>query len=301
MPTELDFFQFVYKRHLIWYKRFMLKQEAPWTDDPVLKTYKIINMYRELDKCTIYIIDQLKNSKDRRTILLNIIFYRFFNLMNLYEDLEIKPFPSLDKSLKKELITKFNELRKTRPIFNNAYLISSGGKGIKHEHILNNISRIDLDLLIKSIDVSQTPEESFSHFVKLPMVGPFLACEMWTDLTYFNWFKQKWTDNDFVNIGPGAKWGLEILYGKLSKKQLNERLYYLYKLQEEILPTIHQTVNEELSWEEIAYKQAYSNHPFLSITNIEGALCEFRKYWRLKEGKGKKRYFKEYQVVHSLS
>ncbi len=291
MPTELDFFQFVYKRQLIWYKRFFLKQDYPWTDDPVLKTYKIINMYRELDKCTVYLIEELKDIKDRKTILLNVIFYRFFNLMNLYEDLSITPFSQLDSNLKDKLLITFNELRKTRSIFNNAYLISSGGKGIKHEHILNNIFQIDFKLLIENIDASQTPEGSFSYLVELPMVGPFLACEIWTDLTYFNWFKQKWTDNDFVNIGPGAKWGLEILYGKLSRKKLNEKLYYLYELQKEILPTIHQKLSEKLSWQEIAYKQAYSNYPFLSITNIEGALCEFRKYWRLQDGKGKKRYF----------
>lgn len=291
MPAELDFFQFVYKRHFIWYKRFVLKQQFPWTDDPVLKTYKIINMYRELDKCTIYLINKLKNIKDRKTVLLNVIFYRFFNLMNLYEDLGVEPFSVLDGELKNKLLRKFNELKKNRSIFNNAYLISSGGKGVKHEHILENISWINFDLLVNNIDASQTPEESFSHLVALPMVGPFLACEMWTDLTYFHWFNQNWTDNDFVNIGPGAKWGLEILYGKLSKKELNVKLYHLYDLQKEILPIVHQQLGEKVSWAEIAYTEAYTNYPFLSITNIEGALCEFRKYWRLKDGKGKKRYY----------
>ncbi len=291
MPSELDFFQFVYKRHLIWYRRFILKQPSPWTDDPVLKTYKIINMYRELDKCTIYIINKFKNVKDRKTVLLNVIFYRFFNLMNLYEDLRIKPFSIVDEGLKDELLLKFNHLKERRPIFNNAYLISSGGKGVKHEHILENISQINLDLLVNKIDNSQTPEESFSYLITLPMVGPFLGCEIWTDLTYFKWFKQNWNDNDFVNLGPGAKWGLEILYGKLSKKEFNEKLYHLYDLQKKILPIVHQQLGERLLWQEIAYKQAYSNYPFLSITNIEGALCEFRKYWRLNDGKGKKRYY----------
>ncbi len=297
MPSELDFFQFVYKRHLIWYRRFILKQPSPWTDDLVLKTYKIINMYRELDKCTLYIIDRLKTIKDRKTVLVNVIFYRFFNLINLYEDLGVELFSVLDEELKNELILKFNHLRKSRPIFNNAYLISSGGKGVKHEHILENISQIDLDLLVNKIDASRTPEESFSHLVALPMVGPFLACEIWTDLTYFKWFKRNWMDNDFVNIGPGAKWGLEILYGKLSKKELNDQLYYLYDLQKEILLYVHRQLGEKLSWQEIAYKQAYSNYPFLSITNIEGALCEFRKYWRLKEGKGKKRYYSRLSIA----
>ncbi len=120
--------------------------------------------------------------------------------------------------------------------------------------------------------------------MKIPLVGPFLACEIWTDLTYLDFFKQNWTDNNFVNIGPGAKWGLEIICNtKLSKKEQEEKLEHLHKIQEKLLNT--------QKWKEIAYKGAFSNYPFLSITNIEGALCEFRKYYRLKSGKGRKRYF----------
>ena len=45
------------------------------------------------------------------------------------------------------------------------------------------------------------------------------------DLTYFNFFKQKWTENYFVNIGPGAKWGLELIYEKkLSNKEQLEKI-----------------------------------------------------------------------------
>ncbi|MBS3174318.1 hypothetical protein J4440_00385 [Candidatus Woesearchaeota archaeon] len=67
-----------------------------------------------------------------------------------------------------------------------------------------------------------------------------------------------------------------------------EKLYWLYNIQKEILPKITQ----ELPWNGIAYKSPYSNYPFLSITNIEGALCEFRKYYNLSNRKGKRRYYK---------
>jgi len=68
-------------------------------------------------------------------------------------------------------------------------------------------------------------------------------------------------------------------------------LKHLHKLQEEILPTINKDLNEPLPWIDISFKKASSNIPFLSLTNIEGALCEFRKYHRLKQGLGKRRYF----------
>lgn len=291
MATEKEFFSFVYRRQLIWYKRFVLKEKQPWTEDLVLQKFKIINMYRELDRCTIYILEKLKNLSSREILLLNVIFYRFFNLEYIYEDLEIEPFSVLDTALKQKMVLRFTTLKQKRPIFNNAYLIAPSGKGVKHKQILDVLSSLNIPLLITQLDAATTPEESFKVLTSIPLVGPFLACEIWTDLTYFSFFTQGWNDTDFVNIGPGAKWGLEILYGKLSKKKLQDKLHYLYTEQEKILPTIHTELQEKYSWKDIAYKDAYSHYPFLSLTNIEGALCEFRKYSRLSQGKGRRRYF----------
>ena len=291
MPSEKEFFTFIYQRQLIWYKRFVLKQKAPWTTDTVLSTFKIINMYRELDRCTLYILEKFKTIQNRENLLLNIIFYRFFNLDGIYEDLEIEPFSNLDSSLKKRLSLKLRSLKKKRPIFNNAYLIAPASKGIKHDQVLESISSVDIPFLVSQLDTAQSPEESFLFLTNIALVGPFLACEIWTDLTYFHFFTQGWTDDDFVHIGPGAKWGLELMYGKLSRKDLDKKLHSLYKKQETFLSSIHLTLGETYSWKYIAYTNAYSHYPFLSLTNIEGALCEFRKYIRLSHGKGRRRYF----------
>lgn len=278
-----EFFKFVQERQNIWHKRFVLKENPPWTSDPVLKKYKIINVYRELDKCTIYILKKLKGIKDRQKLLINIIFYRFFNQENLYENLRLKPFENIPKA---KLVRAFKKLEgEGQRIFNNAYLISSGTKGQKkYLSVLDSLDSINLERTILKLDASKTPRESLEVLQQIPMIGPFLACEIWTDLSYFDFFKQKWNDNDFVNIGPGAKWGLEIVFGKkLSKKEQEEKLRELYNRQKIFL--------DNRAWKKIAYKKAFSNYPFLSVTNIEGSLCEFRKYWRIGHGKGRRKYF----------
>ena len=140
---------------------------------------------------------------------------------------------------------------------------------------MESLEKVNVKETVEEIDSAKTPRESLEVLQKIPLVGPFLACEIWTDLSYFNFFKQGWNDNDFVNIGPGAKWGLEIISKKrLGKKEQEEKLSMLYHLQRDYL--------DVPEWKKIAYKEAFSNYPFLSITNIEGSLCEFRKYWRLR-------------------
>ncbi len=291
---EKEFFEFIYKRQLIWYKRFVLKEKPPWTDDEILKTYKIINVYRELDKCTLYLLNKLNGIGDRKKILINVIFYRFFNQYNLYENLDIEPFGNLNDEIKNRLVISFNKIKeKGLPIFNNAYLISSGQKGQKkHITILDNLQRLDTEKIIDEIDHCTIPEDSLKVIQRIPMVGPFLGCEIWTDLSYFKFFKQNWDDDDFVNIGPGAEWGLEIVYDrKLFRREQETKLEHLHQIQKSYLSNIHKELGEPLKWRDIAYKKAFSNYPFLSITNIEGALCEFRKYWNISHGKGKRRYF----------
>ncbi|MDD4289830.1 MAG: putative DNA base hypermodification protein [Patescibacteria group bacterium] len=292
---EKEFFNFIFDRQLLWYKRFCEKANI-WTKDKILQKYKFCNVYRELDKGTSYIIEKLKDIKDRKVIFQNIVFYRFFNKYNLYEDLKIDIIKKFDNRTIQLLTNNFNNLKKSgKTIFNDAYLISGNKTNeAKHIFILNNLQKIfeskSLEKIIQKIDISKTPEESLEIIKEIPSVGNFLAYEIWVDLSYFNFFKNSWTDNDFVNIGPGAKWGLELIYNrKLKNIEQLEKIYHLYGIQNEYLDKIKKN---NTSWQEIAHKKCFSNYPYLSIRNIEHSLCEFRKYTRLKEGLGKKRYYK---------
>jgi len=70
----------------MWYNRFVLKKNYPWTNDPILRKYHFCNNYRELDKGTIYLIEKIEPIKaDRGEVLFNVIAYRFFNIYGFFE------------------------------------------------------------------------------------------------------------------------------------------------------------------------------------------------------------------------
>jgi hypothetical protein len=75
-----EFLKYVVERQRIWHKRFVLKEPFPWTKDPILQKFHFCNNYRELDKGTVYLINELTPyQNDRRKVLFNVVAYRFFN------------------------------------------------------------------------------------------------------------------------------------------------------------------------------------------------------------------------------
>jgi len=283
VTMEERFFAFIFERQSIWYRRFVLRLPAPWTEDPILSTYKFCNMYRELDASTRALMGRLNRCRNRREQVLNIVFFRFFNLRRLYEDLGIDLFRQEETDV---VLAGFERMRrKGQPIFNNAYIISPGhDERPKHVTILEHLKALDVPDLVARLDGAPTPEAAHEILMTIPCVGSFLAGEIWTDLASVGFFRQGWTDNDFVAIGPGAAWGLDLLVGrKLTAGEREEPLRRLHIAQGSMLPD---------AWRDIAYMEAGSNMPFLSLTNMEGALCEFRKYTNLSQGKGRRRYYR---------
>ncbi|HEG8094291.1 TPA: hypothetical protein SFZ49_001971, partial [Campylobacter jejuni] len=123
-----EFFNFAYLRHLIWYRRFKLKMDKPWTDDETLRTYKFLNVYRELDKGTIYINNYVKNIATDEGKLVAIILYKFYNTVDIFERLGVSPsdFTTDTKSLSQKLISGYKNLSDDKPVFNDAYLVTAG-------------------------------------------------------------------------------------------------------------------------------------------------------------------------------
>ena len=299
-----EYWRYVVERQRIWYKRFILNEPYPWTLDPILQKYHFCNNYRELDKGTIYLIDKLTPFKtDREKVLFNVVMYRFFNSYGFFDKINGPLTPNNYEPY--EFIKILDELiSKGESIYSPAYVVCppiikpdyrAKSKHVQLAFILKVLSEKINELIVK-IDSAKTPKDSFEILLKeIPGTNRFLAYEFWTDLTYFNFFKQGWTDNDFVNIGPGARWGLNIIMGKDTKDYLLSQEDYLKLILyiRDSMPKMLEQLGLIEEWLEISYKQAYSNVPYLSLRNVEHSLCEYRKYWRIKNGRvGRRRLFK---------
>ena len=262
-----DFFKFIIERYSIFLNKEIFKIKQPYTHDIILQKYKFCNIFREDDAGTKLIMDLPDDNPQE--LLLNLFIYRIFNRRNHFENIKWVSINSFNEvKFKKNLI----ELRKVAPIFAIAYVgnwnLDNIISGIKY--IINN----NPNYLIYD-----NPVSVYENLQKIKSVGPFLAYQLFLDLSYYPNLFHKFNGNDFVVIGPGSIGGIElILNEQKSNLTKNQCIDFIYNIRDNIQYTY----------------LSNTNVPLLTLSAIEHSLCEYRKYIYLKKGIGigKKRLFK---------
>ena len=293
------FFEFVYDRQAVWHKRTALGLPAPWTDDEVLQNFRFCNVYRELDGGTIAIGKYLTQPLPAEQKLFNIIAYRFFNRRDTIENLFGGLLSAQNFDLK-ALEKRFDAKKQEGNIFSNAYLITAHAYNPdyrpqdKHVQILLMLNdlRFKLEDIIKNLRES-APQEGLKIIAEaVSSAGPFLAGQILLDATYAQNIVP-YTANDFLIVGPGAHWGLNIICGRvLNKKEADAECRKLWQMQPQAFAELKKTIGKD--WNEVRWQnESYCGGKYLCLHDVQNSLCEFRKYWRLKQGENaKRRYFK---------
>jgi hypothetical protein len=183
-------------------------------------------------------------------------------------------------------------------------MTASNGKGLKKYELyfLSTIPQIykSIPLICDAIRNKESIEAIISIILKIANVANFLSYEFYLDLCYiakYNLLYDKliyFTENDFVNVGPGCSTGLRLIFPNQNtyKKQLHS-LDVLYKNAEKQLQQ-HIQLNHlpqfsYLYWDKVEKRYYFSNQFNLTKHNIEFWLCEYQKYWKVLNNVGKQR------------
>ena len=290
-----DFFFWMYERQNIWYNRFVLKKERPWTDNKLLNDYKFTNVYRELDRNTVWLIDNVINKKlDPKNTLWKIIVFRYFNKPELFDFMKgIPDFRNYnEKKFNKKVLQYKN---KSGRVFTDAYMINPPKAPEDRELGLElfyckQITRLHNKMnkiIWKGYEEIDDPAKFNKLLVKeLHCIANFLAYEIYCDLCYTTWFK--WDENDFVNVGPGAKFGLELLFPIVKKdKKYDYRLKYLRDTSDFWFKTFKYPMKYYNRNNKNDYKSEFAKR--MTLRTIEHSLCEYSKFWKMQLNVGKPR------------
>lgn len=261
----------------------MQGMEPPWTEDPILQTYRFTNVFRQLDKVTQHLNTHIHidDYSDMNNYLLDVIVYRMFNHPDTF--LVWKDAGKIVNRFRHKLC---NRKKHGMQIFTGAYIITNAGsKQNKIDLVCDNIIKIKKLMIRNKLAIlfgcEMTLKKAHKEIMCLPMHGPFVAYEVVTDLRW-TMLKRAKDIMTWANAGPGCLRGLNRLSNRDIKKKINQERACLEMMF--ILNRLNDSKSLLRWWV-----------PPLEMRDVEHSLCEFDKYMRVKNGEGRPRSKYDYK------
>lgn len=306
LPRYDEFFGFAQKRHQIYLDRKAGKP-WPWTDDPILRDNYFTNVYRELDKTTVWFREHVRedmNIYHPEWLLPATLIFRWFNRIDMGEIIFSSP-ELIDRAciFERYMHSKCwdtpgwlrNEIFRVKPkgpYVNGAYIIKAENGMDKLAGVCHCIdmfmSCANWEEWTKYLDYvcggDVTLQESWSWLKSQYYIGPFTAYEIVCDLRYTKLHYRASDIMTWANPGPGAMRGLGRLYCDDPNAKLG-RLGSIDLMRDLLL-------RSKMHWPVMFSEYHQTTWPPWEMREVEHTLCEFDKYERVRLGQGrsKRRY-----------
>jgi alpha-glutamyl/putrescinyl thymine pyrophosphorylase clade 1 len=315
LGTDIDaFFAFARERHSIYLRR-QAGLPKPWTQDPVLQTNRFTNVFRELDRTTMWFRKHVREPlRARPEVLLAAVVFRWFNRISTGEaifcqdDLFDSGGPWLrfvDTGDIRVLRRAILALLPQGPYVTGAYTINTNlaPRGTPKLDGVLWLIREWLDCHSDWRDVAEawlassgTTLEQFCQWAQGPDLGPFMAYEVACDLRHTDLLCRVPDIDTWANAGPGARRGVNRVHGThpSSPVRSDDALASMVWLLGES--------RDEQYWPQRVAQDAYgcNNYglddvtcsgpwPAWELREVEHTLCEFDKYCRVRDGQGQTR------------
>lgn len=283
---EKEFWKFVAARQELWYYSKVVNH-PPSDGDEILRKYRFCNVYRFLDRGTLYPIEKFIHPEinlSNADLVFRTVLYRILNNPDSWE--------CIGQGLHSFDIRRFEYdmlvlIESGRALYDGrSYVpfsrVITAIKGLEIQDRLVLMAR-RLIAVINELTRKLTGEEDcktafdfIRHLSSDVRIGGFCAFQILLDLTYQRNNDRPLSPIDtsrWAHCGPGSKSGAKLLGVNDPLKAMR----MLHESQPHWLPFLIGNFNEQIE---------------LSFPDIEHSLCEFFKYQRIKNGGFKRPYAK---------
>jgi hypothetical protein len=274
-PQVFDaYWEFAAERQRI-YMRRLAGQTAPWTDDPVLDTYKFCNAYRAADRVSQYLIrkviyaDRTYGPKDQ---LLRIVLFRLFSRPATWELLTSANGDVTNETLENgSLATTLDEAHAAgRKLYTGAFILcATRAFGHERKH-RNHLALLEQMMrpngLIRAVARASSLGDLYEALREYPLIGPFMAYQLAIDINYSELCD--FDESERSVAGPGAHRGIAKCFGDRGG----------WSEEEVILWT---TERQEAEFERLGIDFPSLFGRRLQAIDIQNLFCEVDKYARV--------------------
>lgn len=263
-----DLFYWINERHEIYMKR-KARLPKPWTEDQILQNYRFCNVYRELDKVTLWISKHWRTPHaDHPDLWFAMAVAR---LVNWPDTMAEMGFP---KDLDREQFvgTIHDRQKRGEKAYSGAYIVSTNGNAMdKAEYLFDRVllpmwTRRDF---IRPV-AGDTLEQFYGRLGANIGFGTFMSAQVVADMKYVLPLKKAKDWDTFAAPGPGSKRGLNRVMDKPIDAPWGNRWH----------PTLLELKVE------IDKLVAERELPKLHAQDLQNCLCEFDKFERVRLGQG---------------
>lgn len=274
------------------------------TNDPILKSYRFCNVFRELDRVTVWIRENIREPfADHENLWLMLAIARTINwpptlqfIMNRHaQKCRWAAWPSHDEGLGPHSFSPENLGAALdwwsgwgQKVYTGAYMIRAESDRSKSWYDWSKqryIAEIVIGRLWEDrsawrgfLEPNEGPvtlQEVWKYFQQPRYIGwgPFMAGQVVTDLRHTRYLRNAPDLDRWTALGPGSRRGLNRLLGRDPATPLSQDAALMLMLQ------IHA--------EQDKYRGPHV--PRIELSDIQNCLCETDKYLRVKNGEGRPR------------
>lgn len=274
-PTEVfdTYWRFAAKRQEIYFRR-LTEPIGPWTNDPILQSYRFTNAYRAADRVSQFLISNVQYGEERSQapddVFFRTLLFKIFNRIETWDAIErlVGPvdYQNIDLNKVSEALSEL--MRKGEPVYSAAYIMPSPNLGHKRKHD-NHLALIQMmmdDRLAGNLRQKPSLAEVYEGLLRYPSLGPFLAFQLTIDLNYSSLID--FPEESFVIAGPGAIDGISKCFSDAHEYRAEELIMSVCDMQAEAFTDL-----------QIEFRDLFGRR--LMPIDCQNLFCEISKYARV--------------------
>ena len=222
------------------FERRVAGQVPPWTDDPILQTFKFCNVFRAADRVSQYMIrdvcyhDEPCTPEDR---LFQIVAFRTFSKIETWRAVRafLGHYPTLDDLASGAFTKALDHTREANGrLYTGAFILCATdayGQGLKHLNHVELFRHMFLgEHLGERLLEAGTLRAVYDLLHAYPLMGDFMSYQTTIDLNYSDLIN--FSENEFTQAGPGALRGLKKCFVDLGDYKPADVILWMVENQE---------------------------------------------------------------------
>lgn len=270
-PVFDTYWRFAAARQEIFMRR-LAGMGPPWTDDPILSTYRFTNPYRASDRVSQYLIRNVLYDGDQtpEEVFFRALLFRLFNKPETWELLfsKVGPLTWRDFDYRTYAGVLDSAAASGQKIYSGAYIIPSPAFGNRQKH--HNHLRLLQVMMIEDVPSKLRSADSLREVFRIirsyPSLGNFLSFQLAIDLNYSEMID--FSESEFVVAGPGAVAGISKCFADLGGAP-----------PEQVIEAVARIANYEFNRLGLNFRTLWGRQ--LQLVDHQNLFCEVDKYTRV--------------------